>query len=147
MARHCKVSHCNGLIEVFRLRNFRPKINSFQVGKCWNDNGGWCMSGFSIIEDTLYPHYFTLPFQSAFPCFVFMNATLKFPKMLLKILIHIVQHDKAFCLLPLSYCSGCSLGIGDWRILCLLSKILRLMFSSLWLVLIQTQSPFQNILL
>lgn len=56
VARHCKVSHCNGLIEVFRLRNFRPKINSFQVGKCWNDNGGWCMSGFSIIEDTLYPH-------------------------------------------------------------------------------------------
>ena len=43
--------------------------------------------------------------------------------------------------------SGCSLGIRYGRILCLLCRILRLMFSSLWLLFIQTWGCFQNILL
>ena len=43
--------------------------------------------------------------------------------------------------------AGCSLGIGDWRILRLLWKILQLMFGSLWPFFIQMRSFFQNIFL
>ena len=40
--------------------------------------------------------------------------------------------------------SGCSLGTGNRRILPLLCRILRLMFGSLWLFIIQIWSLFQN---
>ena len=42
--------------------------------------------------------------------------------------------------------SGCSLGIGDRRILCLLCKIVRLTFGCLWLFFMQTWSVFYNVL-
>ena len=40
---------------------------------------------------------------------------------------------------------GCSLGTQDWRILCLLHRILPQMFGSLWLFFNQTWSLFQKI--
>ena len=43
--------------------------------------------------------------------------------------------------------AGFFLGIGDWRILGLLRRILRLTFGSLWQVFIQMWILFQNILL
>ena len=54
-----------------------------------------------------------------------------------------------YSILCFTFCSrlpGCSLGIRDWRILRLLHGILRVMFGSLWLLVlfIQTWSLFQN---
>ena len=43
--------------------------------------------------------------------------------------------------------AGSFLGIGDWRILRFLRRILRLTFGSLWQFFIQTWILFQNILL